>query len=143
MPALAACLLMALSGCAGVQFRSYEGRQENWPTAPGSLVDNRYALPTYYGFPSRPYTVLGMVESSTRRINRYAILSYAANRAKALGADAIIAVPRSADSDAPNPFAQTLDPLLRPSTDRGFFSAKASVLAIKWRQETPLRPSGR
>jgi hypothetical protein len=129
------CILLLateLCSCAGVEFHAWEGQQQKWPTSTGALVDNRYAVPTYYGYPSRPYTVIGVIQSSTKRVNRFAILSYAANRAKALGADAILAMPRTAESDAANPFANGLGPVLTPTTDRGFFSAKASVVAIKW-----------
>ena len=94
--------------------------------------NSRYAVPTYYGYPPHAYTVIGVIQSSTKRVNRFAILSYAANRAKALAADAILAMPRTAESDAANPFADRLGPVLTPTTDRGFFSAKASVVAIKW-----------
>jgi hypothetical protein len=129
-----AILSVLLCNCAGVEFHTWEGQQQKWPTAPGALVDNRYTVPTYYGYPSRPYIVIGVIQSSTRRLNRFALLSYAANRAKALGADAILAMPRTAEADAANPFAADLGPSLAPTTDRGFFSAKATVVAIKWKQ---------
>src|SRR5437870_3021800 len=87
---------LALSGCATAEFHPYQGAQQQWPTAPGALVDNRYTIPAYYGYPPHPYVVIGSVASHTLRLNRFAVLSYAANRAKAIGADAIIAVPRDA-----------------------------------------------
>ncbi len=93
-----------LCSCAGVEFHAWEGQQQKWPTSTGTLVDNRYAVPTYYGYPPRPYTVIGVIHSSTKRVNRFAILSYAANRAKVVGADAILAMPRTAESDTGNPF---------------------------------------
>jgi hypothetical protein len=129
------CMFMmtaALCSCAGVEFHAWEGKQRKWPTSPGALVDNRYAIPTYYGYPPRTYVVIGVIRSSTKRVNRFALLSYAANRAKALGADAILAMPRTSESDTANPFTDGLGPVLTPTTDRGFFSAKASVVAIKW-----------
>ena len=84
---------------AGAEFHALEGQQQKWPTAPGALVDNRYALPTYYGYPPQSYIVSGVIQSSTRRLNRFALLSYAANRAKAMGADAVLAMPRTAEED--------------------------------------------
>jgi hypothetical protein len=89
-------------------------------------------LPTYYGYPSRQYIVLGVVQTSTKRIDRFAILSHAANQAKAMGADAILAMPRTAEEETPNPFGDALGPSLTPTTDRGFFS-HATVVAIKWK----------
>jgi hypothetical protein len=130
------CLLIIvteLCSCAGVEFHAWEGQQQKWPTSAGALVENRYAVPTYYGHPPRAYTVIGVIRSSTKRVNRFAILSYAANRAKVLGADAILAMPRTSESETANPFANGLGPVLAPTTDRGFFSAKASVVAIKWK----------
>lgn len=129
------CLTVAtalLCSCGGVEYHPWEGQQQKWPTSAGALVDNRYALPTYYGYPSRPYIVLGVVQTSTKRIDRFAVLSYAANRAKAMGADAILAMPRTADEDTPNPFGNELGTSLTPTTDRGFF-AHATVVAIKWK----------
>jgi hypothetical protein len=95
---------LTLSSCATAEFHPYQGTQQAWPTAPGAFVDNRYTIPTYYGYPPRPYLVVGSVNSHTLRPNRFAVLSYAANRAKAMGADAIIAEPRDADADTPNPY---------------------------------------
>ena len=76
--------------------------------------------------------MLGVVQTSTKRIDRFAVLSYAASRAKAMGADAILAMPRTAEEDTPNPFGTALGSSLTPTTDRGFF-AKATVVAIKWK----------
>ena len=129
------CLVITsvlLCGCGGVEYHGWEGQQQKWPTSPGALVDNRYALPTYYGYPSRPYIVLGVIQTSTKRLDRFAVLSYAANRAKAVGADAILAMPRTSEADTPNPFGSALGSSLTPTTDRGFFS-KATVVAIKWK----------
>ena len=49
------------------------------------------------------------------------------------GADAMLAMPHTAEADAANPFAAGLGPSLAPTTDRGVFSAKATVVAIKWK----------
>ncbi len=62
---LAAAMLV---GCADTEFIAYSGEQQNWPTAPGALVETKFAVPVYYGLPPRRYAVLGelTVEEETR-----------------------------------------------------------------------------
>jgi hypothetical protein len=32
-------------------FESFPGQQQNWPTSPGTFVNNTYVVPTYFGYP--------------------------------------------------------------------------------------------
>jgi hypothetical protein len=81
---------MLLSGCAVADFKPYVGQQQNWPTAPGAIMDTKYAVPVYYGPPPRPYTVVGYLDASTAPVRRRGVVSFAARRAQEMGADAII-----------------------------------------------------
>jgi hypothetical protein len=58
-------LALFLGGCAIADFTPYEGAQQNWPTANGAFVSHQYVVPAYYGFPARPYTVLGYLDATT------------------------------------------------------------------------------
>src|SRR6476660_4798889 len=60
---LLACAL--LSGCAVADFTPYSGAQQNWPVGSGAFVDNKYAVPVFYGAPNRPYVVLGYLNAET------------------------------------------------------------------------------
>ena len=78
-----------LTGCAYVQYTPYEGRSAS-PMSEGAFVDRSYALPIYKGLPPRPYTVLGFIEASERKIS-YEGCDHAAVRvAKDRGADAVL-----------------------------------------------------
>jgi hypothetical protein len=81
-----------LSGCAIADFTPYSGAQQNWPVAPGTFVDNKYAVPVFYGTPNRPYTVLGYldVETAHARSRRSSIVSFMARRAQELGGNGLI-----------------------------------------------------
>ena len=83
-------LLVAVAcGCTEADFHPYSGAQGSNPTAVGSFIDTKYAVPVYYGYPPRGYRVLGEMEPETRGRFRNA-LAAAANRAPQYGADAII-----------------------------------------------------
>src|SRR5260370_23080479 len=47
-----------LYGCALADFEPYSGQQQNWPTSPGTFVNNTYVLPTYFGYPPRAHNVI-------------------------------------------------------------------------------------
>src|SRR4030095_1144874 len=52
--------ILLLLGCAeDSHFIAYQGAQQNWPTAPGSMVETKFAVPVYYGLPPRKYRVMG------------------------------------------------------------------------------------
>lgn len=82
-----------VSGCAVGDWTPYAGRQQTWPTQPGSFVKTNWAVPVYINsWPDRPYTVLGYLTVETAPIRRRfgGPVAFAAKRAKDLGADAII-----------------------------------------------------
>ena len=60
-------LLVAVAcGCTEADFHPYSGAQGSNPTAVGSFIDTKYAVPVYYGYPPRGYRVLGEMETETR-----------------------------------------------------------------------------
>ncbi len=88
-----ALLLLLVTGCASNNFTPYEGAQQNWPIAPGAMVDRHHAVPIYYGPPSRPYDVIGYVTVENApggRLFQNAGLGIAASEAQARGGHAII-----------------------------------------------------
>jgi hypothetical protein len=76
-----------LISCTTTNFTPYEGSQ-NWPMSQGAMVDRKYSLPVYYGYPPRPYKVVGMLELGNATAGSE--VGGAANKAKDMGADAII-----------------------------------------------------
>lgn len=89
----------ALAGCADTEFIAYSGAQQKWPTAQGSLVDNKLAVPVYYGLPPRPYAVLGELTSEEEARWRWnnpesEAMQEAAKAAQKRGADAVIVMDR-------------------------------------------------
>lgn len=86
----AAGLPALLSGWAWGDFTPYSGQQQNWPTRPGSFVATQYAIPVYiHSYPDRLYNVIGFLDATTAPIRRR-VVAFEAQRAKELGADAII-----------------------------------------------------
>jgi hypothetical protein len=127
---------VVLSGCAIGDFTPYSGQQQNWPTQPGAFVSTKYAIPAYiHSWPDRPYVVLGYLDATTAPIRRWAggPVAFAAQRAKELGADAIIVEQQGqeyagsfiqGDVDTYGSFQASSYPMFR---------GKAQVLAIKWK----------
>jgi len=77
-----ACAL--LGGCASSpEFTPYVGKQ-GWPQSPGSFVETKYTVPIYYGWPNKPYIVLGIITAEGN--NPASVARYA----KLQGADALI-----------------------------------------------------
>jgi len=87
---LGAVTLVAISGCAYVQYTPYEGNDPSVPLSNGAFVNREYALPIYQGFPPRPYKVLGLIEASERAISYEGTYHAAVRVAKAKGADAVM-----------------------------------------------------
>ena len=87
---LIACVF--LGGCAIADFTPYSGAQQNWPVGSGAFVDNKYAVPVFYGAPNRPYVVLGYLNAETApvRSRRGAVLAFMARRAQELGGNGLI-----------------------------------------------------
>jgi len=76
-----------LAGCTTSNFTAYEGAQ-NWPVSQGGLVDRKYSVPVYYGPPPQRYVVVGLLNVGNTTAGTE--VGAAADKAKKLGADAII-----------------------------------------------------
>src|SRR5437879_11543422 len=87
---VSACALLA--GCAMADFTPYRGAQQNWPVAAGAFVDNKYAVPVFFGPPNRPYDVLGYLNAETApvRSRRGAVIAFMARRAQEVGGNGLI-----------------------------------------------------
>lgn len=88
---------LILSGGALADFKPYVGAQQRWPTSPGTFMDTKYAVPTYYGPPARPYRVFGYIDATTAPARRRGVVAFAARRAKELGGDAIVVLQEGAE----------------------------------------------
>lgn len=87
---LLACALLA--GCAMGDFTPYRGAQQNWPVSAGAFVDNKYAVPVFFGAPNRPYDVIGYLNAETApvRSRRGAVIAFMARRAQEVGGNGLI-----------------------------------------------------
>src|SRR5439155_19118021 len=88
---LTACVF--LGGCAVADFTPYSGAQQNWPVgSSGAFVDNKYAVPVFYGAPNRRYIVLGYLNAETApvRSRRGAVIAFMARRAQELVGNGLI-----------------------------------------------------
>jgi len=67
---------------------------------PGTFISTKYVIPAYIqSYPDRPCIVLGYLDVTTRR--RGEPVAFAAQRAKELGADAIIVKEQGQEYAAP------------------------------------------
>jgi hypothetical protein len=143
MKTCALLLAAALTGCAIADFTPYSGQQQNWRLAPGAFVKS-YVIPAYYGFPDRPYVVLGYMDATTAPIRQSGVVEFAARRAKELGADAIIVLHHGTQYagtiSTSNAYAygswygNNFSGNLYGSGFSGpVFLGKAQIVAVKWR----------
>ena len=139
-------VLFLLSGCGTTTFYPYVGQQHNWPTSPGAFTKPGTTIPVYYGWPPRPYIVLGFIDAVQGR-PRFApdVIELAAEKAKELGADAIVVRSRFAR------YAHTASGKSGhiyggnhhgSSYSKAVYRSKATVLAIKWRSGAKASRSG-
>ncbi len=118
-----------LSGCGGVEFVQYEGRQQDWAVSPGGFVDRtKYELPVYHGPPPRAYIVLGEINSGAGTSGDEDAVSDAVDEAKKHGADAVILMERSTSS-----VGSTIMPVGYGFISKNITRGNARVIAIKWR----------
>lgn len=94
-------LPLFLAGCATPTFRPYLGQQQDWPMAPGGIVNTQCALPALTCLPSEPYEVLGELKLRGGFHGQPAeeCLPKLTKKAREMGADALLVV------DAPKFFA--------------------------------------
>lgn len=83
LPLFLVLVCVLLGGCVSPDFSPYVGEQD-WPQSPGSTVETNYVVPIYYGWPDKPYTVLGVI--TVKGSHPATVASYA----KSKGADALI-----------------------------------------------------
>lgn len=83
-----------LVGCATPRFSPYLGRQQDWPMAPGGIVNTRYALPALTCLPSEPYEVVGELKLRGGLHGQPAeeCLPELTKKAREMGADAVLVV---------------------------------------------------
>lgn len=124
--------------CASHEFHPYVGQQQKWPTSPGAFVDSQYAVPVYYGYPARAYSVVGFLEETSH--GRFSdAVEDAANSAKQLGADAVLLESHGKSSEAVGAFTNgTIMPMGAGATVTGStviahrHTDRATVVLIKW-----------
>jgi hypothetical protein len=73
-------------------FTPYRGAQQKWPVAAGAFVDNKYAVPVFFGPPNRPYEVIGYLNAETApvRSRRDRVIAFMARRAQEVGGNGLI-----------------------------------------------------
>ena len=130
-----ACVLFC--ACAVDDFHPYTGQQQNWPASPGAFADTIYAVPVNYGFPPRPYRVLGSLDATTA--SGMNAVGYAASKAKGLGADAVIFQTKGTQIVGSTGFGNATATQIGGTTFASGTATsvpitwnKASVIAIKW-----------
>jgi hypothetical protein len=111
--------------------------QSNCPVAPGAITDTKYAVLVYYGFPPRPYRVLGSLDATTA--SGMNAVGYAASKAKALGADAVIFQTKGTQVVGATGFGNVTATQIGGTTFGSDAATsvpitwdKASLIAIKW-----------
>lgn len=137
-----------LGGCATAHFRPYEGGQQNWPTSTGAIVERNHGVPAYFGYPPRPYRVIGSLDATTAPARRSGVVAFATRRAKELGGDAIIVRSESSEYAGtyntgsaqtygtinPNPMFPSFSGTTTTSgVSVALMKGKADVLVIKWK----------
>jgi hypothetical protein len=120
---------LAFVSCAIGHYHAYVGSQRNWPTSPGSFADTVEGIPIFYNFPPRPYVVLGYLEAKTAPVRRHTRFSFAARRAKEIGADAIIALNKEGQN---RELAETFGVQIDPDSSSGDFFGQAEAVLIRW-----------
>ena|ERR1700730_14300845 len=123
------CAGLCFASCAIGHYHAYVGAQKKWPTSAGTYADTVEGVPIFYSFPPRPYVVLGFLEAKTAPIRRHTRFSFAARRAKDLGADAIIALNKEGQNKE---LAETFGVQIDPDSTSGDFFGQAEAVLIRW-----------
>ena len=83
-------LLCLLAGCA-IDHHTEMLCHAVWPTSKGAVADRSYDVPVFYGWPQRPYHVIGLTQLTSRRHEwKSSEIARAARLAKGFGQDALI-----------------------------------------------------
>jgi hypothetical protein len=141
--------LMLCVGCATAIVRPYVGEQQNWPTASGSIVNTRYALPVFTSLPSAAYDILAemRIESPFYAQPEEGHLPVLVKKAKTIGADALVFVEgqvyfaanygsRTTVADAGTAQQPSLTQVNRFNPES--FKPGVTIIAVKWTGEPPV-----
>jgi hypothetical protein len=141
---------LALSlGCATAVVRPYVGDQQAWPTASGSIVNTRYALPVFTCLPPMPYEVIAemRIRSPFYAQPEEGHMPRLVKRAQEIGADALLFVqggiffstnygPRGGNADDTG--GQKTPTLTTVNTFNPVsFTPGVTILAIRWTDGPP------
>lgn len=128
-------LLLLVVGCYSTKYMPYAGQQQEWPTAPGSFIATNALIPTYYGYPPRPYTMLAQIQVDTQN-SLVNTVQVAARVAKEKGADAICVIENdphftgSVGSGVANNFSGFTTGV---GASAATYASNAKVIAIKFK----------
>lgn len=125
LPALILALSF-LTGCATKHYSAYSGNQV-WLVSKGATVETSHAIPVYYGWPERPYRVIGCIHSDEVYASwNTRDTSQAARLARNKGGDAMI-LRCNAETDSVAP----------PSSAPGRVPFEhIHALVIKWKSQS-------
>jgi len=123
-------LAIAFNGCADHEYQAYQGLQQNWPTAPGAFVEMKAGIPVYYGYPPRPYVVLGQLQEVSMGRFANAVEDAAKAIHKEQGGDALIVMSHADRADGSVTFGNTFG-----SFFPGGFSATGTAVSVPRRQD--------
>jgi len=132
-------------GCTTARVRPYVGEQQAWPTGMGSIVNTKYQLPVFTTLPPTSYAVLCelRIESLLYANPEERHLPLLVNKAKQLGADAVILV--NGQVFFGTTYGQagggtTVSPTALNQVNRfnpEFFKSGVTAVAIQWLAEPP------
>jgi hypothetical protein len=121
---LGSIVLVTMTGCESMKFSNFSGEQTAWPTG-NSFTDGDFALPTYRGWPEKPYDVAGVIRFNKSNIDwNRGDINQATRLAKQGGADAVILLPKGID---PSPTTVATRQKL------GITADQTAALAVKWK----------
>jgi hypothetical protein len=145
LPAIGLALAV---GCTTAHVRPYIGKQQSWPTAVGSIVNTRYALPVFTSLPPSPYYVLAelRIDSPLYARPEEQHLPCLVKKAAAIGADAVVLVEGQLFFSVSYGQKNTNDTINASRTatltaanrfNPDFFKAGVTAVAIKWKGDAP------
>jgi hypothetical protein len=117
-------VLVTLTGCEDMKYSQYNGPHKAWPTG-SSFSEVVFDVPVYRGWPEKSYDVLGHVQFNSANMDwNKGDMKLAAHKAKEMGGDAILMVPKGDVSST------TLAGL---RNDLGIGSDQTIALVLKWK----------
>jgi hypothetical protein len=121
---LGGVLLFALTGCEDMRYAKYDGQPKAWPTG-SSFSEKVFAVPVFTGWPEKPYNVLGFVQFANPNIDwNQGDIKQAASKAKEVGGDAMLMIPKGAVS------SPSLEAMCK---DLGLTGSHTTAVVLKWK----------